>query len=255
MDGVVWAGQKLLPGVTEFLSALERHQKTAIFVTNNSTKSRKTYITKMVEKGLKAPPLSHVYCSSYAAAAYLDQQKFSGKAYVMGGAGIYEELAELGIETADMPEVDPNEFANFPSLAANWSLDSRVGAVIAGLDYRLNYMRIALGQQYILHQKAQFIATNRDVQFPSSAKDGSRRLLPGGATSVVCLETCTKQSPVVVGKPEKFLMDLIIAEHNVDVTRAVMIGDNLLTDILFGGNAGMDTIFVESGVSSEADIA
>ena len=117
LDGVIWAGQDLLPGVKEFLGMLKAQRKqglnmlcpklnatdavlkdtiAAFFVSNNSMKSRDTYVKRFKELGLESPPKDHIYNSAYAAAAYLHENEFKGKAYVMGGRGITDELTELG---------------------------------------------------------------------------------------------------------------------------------------------------------------
>ena len=42
-DGVIWKGDKLIDGVPETLDTLRSKGKRLVFVTNNSTKSRKQY--------------------------------------------------------------------------------------------------------------------------------------------------------------------------------------------------------------------
>jgi phosphoglycolate phosphatase len=74
-DGVLWRGETLLEGVQETLHMLRRMGKHVIFVTNNSTKSRKGYQSKFSSMGLTVAP-EEIYSSSFAAAAYLRATKF-----------------------------------------------------------------------------------------------------------------------------------------------------------------------------------
>lgn len=74
----------------------------------------------------------------------------------------------------------------------------------------------------------------------------------------------SQRVPTVIGKPNKTMMDAIIAEsvlsdllgfllislddrHQFDPKRAIMVGDNLATDIEFGINSGVRTLLVFGG--------
>jgi 4-nitrophenyl phosphatase len=57
----------------------------------------------------------------------------------------------------------------------------------------------------------------------------------------------TKMTPTVIGKPNKHMMDAILASKHFDPKKTVMVGDNLETDILFGQNSGIETLLVMTG--------
>ena len=103
-DGVLWKGDSLLEGVPETLEMLRGMGKKIIFVTNNSTKSRKGYQSKFSSMGLTVAP-EEIYSSSFAAAAYLDASQFpkNRKVYVVGEVGIGEELELLGYTSLGGP--------------------------------------------------------------------------------------------------------------------------------------------------------
>jgi ribonucleotide monophosphatase NagD (HAD superfamily) len=69
-----------------------------VFVTNNSTKSRKQYGKKFESLGLDVTE-EEIFASSFAAAAYLKSINFPSdkKVYVVGEAGIQLELKQAGI--------------------------------------------------------------------------------------------------------------------------------------------------------------
>jgi phosphoglycolate phosphatase len=98
-DGVIWRGDSLIEDVPETLDMLRTMGKKLIFVTNNSTKSRKGYQSKFTKLGLKVSP-EEIYSSSFAAAAYLESTKFpkDKKVYVVGEVGVQEELDLVGIK-------------------------------------------------------------------------------------------------------------------------------------------------------------
>jgi len=53
-DGVLWRGDHLIEGVTEVLDMLRRRNKKVVFVTNNATKSRRSYKGKFDQLGVQA---------------------------------------------------------------------------------------------------------------------------------------------------------------------------------------------------------
>lgn len=69
-DGVIWRGDVLIDGVPETVEMLRSKGKRLIFVTNNSTKSRKQYGKKFEMLGLDVTE-EEIFSSSFAAAAYL----------------------------------------------------------------------------------------------------------------------------------------------------------------------------------------
>jgi phosphoglycolate phosphatase len=74
-DGVIWKGDKLIDGVPETLDMLHAMGKRLVFVTNNSTKSRKQYAKKFDSLGLNVAE-EEIFPSSFAAAAYLKSVNF-----------------------------------------------------------------------------------------------------------------------------------------------------------------------------------
>ncbi|MBA0707575.1 hypothetical protein Golax_019609 [Gossypium laxum] len=98
-DGVIWKGDKLIDGVPETLDMLRSKGKRLVFVTNNSTKSRKQYGKKFETLGLNVNE-EEIFASSFAAAAYLKSINFpkDKKVYVIGEDGILKELELAGFQ-------------------------------------------------------------------------------------------------------------------------------------------------------------
>ncbi|KMZ69713.1 hypothetical protein ZOSMA_208G00040 [Zostera marina] len=74
-DGVIWKGDSLIDGVPQTLDMLRAKGKRLVFVTNNSTKSRKQYGKKFETLGLSVGE-EEIFASSFAAAAYLKSIDF-----------------------------------------------------------------------------------------------------------------------------------------------------------------------------------
>ena len=81
---------------------------------------------------------------------------------------------------------------------------------------------------------------NPDVRLPS--EDGSFSL--GGGAIVASVRAAAGREPVFFGKPEPFLFEEALHELGVDAREAVMVGDNLRTDIAGGQKVGMATVWV-----------
>jgi len=249
MDGVLWQGDTLLPGVKETLSYLRQKGKTLVFVTNNSTKSRESYLQKLNKLGLDVEhqDVEKIFGSSFATAVYLSQVvKFPSekKVYVVGQQGIIDELSRVGIQCCGGPE----DKANISSDTEMESIvpDNIIGAVVCGFDIDINYKKYAKAYTYLSNNECLFIATNGDTTYPNNG-----RLFPGTGSLFTPLVASTKRNPVVLGKPHKIMLDCIMAKYNFSPDRTCMVGDRLDTDIVFGQSGGTKTLLVLTGVTSE----
>jgi NagD protein len=87
MDGVIYKGNELLPGVKEFIGWLNRNSKSYLFLTNSSERSPKELNQKLKRLGVDVGP-EHFYTSALATAAFLHSQDPEGDAYIIGEAGL-----------------------------------------------------------------------------------------------------------------------------------------------------------------------
>ncbi|KAJ8562629.1 hypothetical protein K7X08_031081 [Anisodus acutangulus] len=107
--------------------------KKLVFVTNNSTKSRKQYDKKFHSLGIPVNE-DEIFSSSFAAAMYLKVNDFTRekKVYVIGEEGILEELEQAGFTALGGP-ADGKKKIELKSICL-FEHDKSVGAVIVGLD-------------------------------------------------------------------------------------------------------------------------
>ncbi|GLI74492.1 p-nitrophenyl phosphatase [Penicillium ochrochloron] len=255
-DGVLWSGDHCFPGTVETLELLRKNGKQVVFVTNNSTKSRADYRKKL--EGLGIPSnVEEIFSSSYSSSIYISRilklPENKRKVYVIGESGIEQELRSEnvpfigGTDPAYRRDVEPEDYkriaAGDPSL-----IDPEVGVVLVGLDFHLNYLKLALAYHYV-KRGAIFLATNIDSTLPNSGT-----LFPGAGSMSAPLIMMLGQDPVALGKPSQAMMDAIEGKFKFDRSRACMVGDRANTDIRFGleGNLG-GTLGVLTGVSSKED--
>ena len=73
MDGVIYHGNRLLPGVKEFVDWLYREGKNFLFLTNSSERSPKELQQKLRRMGLDVDE-QHFYTSAQATARFISSQ-------------------------------------------------------------------------------------------------------------------------------------------------------------------------------------
>ena len=225
MDGVIYHGNKLLPGVKEFVDWLYREEKNFLFLTNSSERSPKELQIKLARMGLEVDE-SHFYTSALATAKFISSQAPGCSAYVIGGAGLVTALHDAGIT---MNDVDPDY-------------------VIIGEGNTYNYENILKAVNLVM-RGAKLIGTNSDLTGP--AEDG---IIPACRAMISPIEMATGQKAYFIGKPNPLMMRTglrILGVHSED---AVMIGDRMDTDIVAGIETGLDTVLVLSGVTDHNEI-
>ena len=108
---------------------------------------------------------------------------------------------------------------------------------------RIDYKKYSKAYSYLTKNPGcHFILTNTDATFPSGGE-----FYPGSGAMSAPLVYSTKMTPTVIGKPNKHMMDAILASKHFDPKKTLMVGDNLETDILFGQNSGIETLLTMTG--------
>ncbi|KAI8826594.1 HAD-like domain-containing protein [Fimicolochytrium jonesii] len=250
-DGVIWSGSHVIDHVREVLKTLRQKGKRLLFVTNNSTKSRQAYAKKFASLGIDASA-EEIFGSSYAAAYYVANfLKFpkDKKVYVVGMAGVQEELASEGVASVG----GESDIENLGSMDEMGTIqpDPSIGAVLLGFDLNINYKKLAKAFTY-LHSNpdCHFLATNSDSTFPAG-----KSIYPGTGALLAALTTPLGRQPTVLGKPHQTMLDVIVAKYHLDKEKTCMIGDRLDTDIEFGINGGLKTLLVMTGVTTPEGLA
>ncbi len=222
LDGVIYRGKTLLPGVKEILLTLEQREEEICFLSNNSTLSRKGYLKKLTHMGIKVKE-NQFFPSSYLTALYLSQNKCK-KVFVIGEKGLFEELEKVKVNVS--PTINGVDY------------------VVAGMDRDFNFQKLSLAHQAIV-RGAKFLATNTDTTFPLE-----KGTSPGAGAIIRALEASTGKIPLVVGKPQTFGLKKIMQEKGYPPEHVILVGDRLETDIAAGRKAGVTTVLVLSGIST-----
>lgn len=225
MDGVIYHGNNLLPGVREFVNWLYEEKKSFLFLTNASERSPKELQQKLLRLGLEVDE-SHFYTSALATAKFIHSQAPGCSAYVIGGPGLVNALYDAGIT---MNDVNPDY-------------------VVVGETNSYNYNMI-LKAVSLINQGARLIATNSDLTGPSDFG-----IIPACRALVAPIELATGKKAYFVGKPNPLMMRTGLRLLDVHSEDAAMIGDRMDTDIVAGMESGLMTALVLSGVSTLENI-
>lgn len=222
MDGVIYHGNKVLPGAKEFVSWLQREEKEYLFLTNNSGMTQRELRQKLLRMGLDVPE-EHFYTSALATAEFLKQQAPGCSVYAVGEAGLLNALYDAGIT---MNDVNPEYVV-----------------IGEGKSYSLETLTKAVN---LVRKGAKLVGTNSDVSGP--IEDG---IAPACKALVAPIELATGKEAYFCGKPNPLMMRTglqILGCHSKD---AVIIGDRMDTDIVAGTESGVATVLVLSGISDQ----
>jgi NagD protein len=221
MDGVIYHGNRILPGVHEFVEWLQREGKEFLFLTNGSGKTPRELRQKLANMGLDIDE-KHFYTSALATARFVAKQMPGARAFVIGEPGLFHALYEQGI-TYD--ENNPDY-------------------VIVGEGSNYNYDKICQAVRCI-QRGARLIGTNTDLTAPSESG-----IIPACRALVAPIEMATGTQAYFCGKPNPLMMRTGLKLLGCHSGEAVMIGDRMDTDVISGLETGMSTVLVLSGVSS-----
>lgn len=225
MDGVIYHGNRLLPGAAEFVAWLKAKDKRFLFLTNSSERSPAELSQKLARLGIEVDS-GHFYTSALATAGFLASQKPGGSAYVIGEPGLIHAMYEAGYT---MNNVNPDYVV--VGEARSYNLDTIEKAV-----------SLVLGG-------ARLIGTNPDLTGP-----GEKGIVPACGSLLAPIELATGRKAYFVGKPNPLMMRHAIRKLGVTREETAVVGDRMDTDIIAGIESDMETVLVLSGVTSLADL-
>ena len=225
MDGVIYHGNQVLPGVKEFIEWLQKENKKFLFLTNNSGYTPRELQQKLSRMGLDVSE-EHFYTSALATAAFLKEQSPGCSVYAIGEAGLLNALYEAGII---MNDVNPDYVV-----------------IGEGKNYSLETLTKATN---LVLNGAKLIGANSDITGP--IENG---IAPACRALVAPIELATGKQAYFCGKPNPLMMRTGLNILGCHSAEAVMIGDRMDTDIISGMECGMSTVLVLSGVSNRDTI-
>jgi len=219
LDGVVWRGDEPIVGSADAIAELRAAGRRVGFITNNSSIPIAGYVERLSAFGVPAVPDD--VCTSAQAAAALVASKLGPGAAVLAcaGPGVVDALTERGLRVVDSGPVD---------------------AVVVGFHRNFDFDRLTIAAD-AARGSALFVATNLDPTYPIAGG-----LVPGTGALVAAVATASGRTPIVAGKPERPMADLVRTRFGTD---GLMIGDRPSTDGAFAHALGWPFALVLSGVA------
>ncbi|MED4602341.1 HAD-IIA family hydrolase [Paenibacillus validus] len=228
LDGTVYAGNSILPGVLPTLNRLREQEKSLLFVTNTTIRTIEEVQQRLEQLGVACSE-DEIMTALSVAGLYFGEHEPGAKVFMIGERAMKLELERYGVETTE------------DALSATH--------VLVGLDRQFTYDKLTQGMN-ALRNGALLLAANPDPFCPID--DGA---IPDTWSLVKALETASlRETFKVIGKPSAYYAEKAFEKLSVDPGRCLMVGDRIETDIRFGNASGMYTALVLTGADSRKDI-
>jgi NagD protein len=221
MDGVLLREEHAIPGAGDFIGRLRELEMPFLVLTNNSIYTRRDLAARLRRSGLDVPEEA-IWTSALATARFLENQRPSGSAFVIGESGLTTALHAAGYT---LTERDPDY-------------------VVLGETRTYSFERISQAIRLIA-AGSRFIATNPDATGPTP--DGP---LPATGSVAALISRATDVEPYFIGKPNPLMMRSALNAIDAHSETTAMVGDRMDTDVVAGLEAGMHTVLVLTGITT-----
>ncbi len=221
MDGVIVRGSELIPGADEFIRRLHQRSIKFLILTNNPIYTPRDLHHRLQRIGFDVTP-DHLYTSALATASFLRAQIPNATCFAIGESGLTEALHDAGFILTDH---NPDY-------------------VVLGETNAYSYGHITQAVR-LIKNGSRFIATNPDTAGPSESG-----LVPACGAVAALIQAATGVAPYFVGKPNPLMMRQALRFLDEHSENAVMVGDNMLTDVRVGIESGLETVLVLTGMTT-----
>jgi 4-nitrophenyl phosphatase len=227
MDGTVYLSSTLLPGSVDFLTYAAEAAYAIQLLTNNSSRSSDAYVQKLAGMGIDIAP-ARILTSGAATAQYLREQAPQARVAVFGTPELEQEFSAFGfVQDMDAPEY-----------------------VVLGFDMTIDYVKLTRLCD-LVRIGLPYIATHPDFNCPTATG-----FIPDIGAMIAFVEAATGRQPdIVIGKPNRHILDMAAARVGLPLEALCMVGDRLYTDIAMGQDTPIQTALVLSGETKAADLA
>jgi HAD superfamily hydrolase (TIGR01450 family) len=222
LDGVLWVGKEnpRYVGGKEVVEKLKHSGKKTFVLTNDSTHVRDEIYQNLTKLGFSFA-MEEILTSSYLTARYLTESFGKASFYLIGEDGIKRELEAAGHYASTEPE-----------------------AVVVGLDRQLTYEKLDNALK-LLQSGARLVGS-----YGGAVYMGDHGPALSAGPIIKALEFASSRKAVMIGKPSPRMFTLALQFANEKAGQAVMVGDQIETDVVGARKAGVHTILVLTGVET-----
>jgi HAD superfamily hydrolase (TIGR01450 family) len=230
LDGVIYRGERLLPGARAFVEWADATGRTLVFLSNNSFATPEEVAAKLARLGIPNPE-PRTLTAGEATVQFVAARSPGARVFVLAVPSIARMAERHGLRLAWRERMD----------------GPAPDAILVGLDKTLTYQRLTRGLRAIL-PGAEFVAVNRHPTLP--VEDG---LNPGTGSIVAALEYASGLRARIIGKPEPTIVLEALRFLGASPRETLLVGDSIVLDIAAGHAAGVDSALLLSGVATGAE--
>lgn len=225
LDGTLYFGDQPADGALETVNFLKKNGISTYYFTNNSTTTRLKLLGKLQSMGFNLN-IGDIYTSAFATATYIKRKNINN-VYCLGSQGLISELNELGIEVVTPEQAE---------------------AMVIGLDFDMSYNKIAEALNFVARNN-EVIVCNKDRNYLVE----NNELRPGCGSLVAAIEFAAgKTFDCIVGKPNTYMMELLLAEKGLNSDEVLVVGDTYESDIAMANRMGCPSVLI-SEQSTDVD--
>lgn len=225
MDGTVYHGDQPVEGAAQFVARLRKAGIPYAFITNNSSHTRGFYYRRLSSMGFDISE-DEIITSATATARYLREFRPGARVFLLASPEVKEEIVSYGVDVTD----------------------DRPDTVLLTFDRTICYDRINRAY-HLIASGAELIATHPDDLCPT---EDFYDVDIG--PFIRLFESLTGKKATIIGKPNRLMLEMAAKVMNADPSGTVMIGDRLYTDIRMARDAGIRSVLVLTGETSEEDL-
>lgn len=229
MDGTIYLSNKLITGALSFLKTAADYDKKIIFFTNNSSRSSADYLIKLKKFNISVKR-EQIINSGEVTASYIRKRKEGAVVYLLGTPSLHKEFEEFGLKVTTEKEDD-------------------IDFVVLGFDTTLTYQKLWDAHELIL-RGVPYLATNPDYVCPLAGG----KTMPDCGSMINLLKTSTGKEPMVIGKPNKLMVEYAAQKTGIPLNKIAMVGDRIYTDMKMAKVSSITGVLVLSGESRKKDL-
>jgi len=226
MDGTLYVDDELVPGAAALVAHVRDRGLPIVFLTNNSSARGEDYLRRLARLGVAASR-AEIQTSGDATIGHLLGRTPHRRPYVVGTAALLEDFRAAGLDP-DATEPD---------------------CLVVGFDTTLTYAKLERATA-LLFAGLPYFATH-----PDKTCITRRGLIPDIAAIIGALAAVTGRHPEIIGKPDPRMALGALARLEVPPDAAVLVGDQLDTDMTLAQAAGLLDVLVLSGETTPEKLA
>ena len=224
LDGVIFQGERLIPGAEDIIHKLQAVNIPYRFITNTTRMTKNNLVNMLGKIGFSVTP-EEIFAAPHAAVEYC---KLKG----------YKHISLI------IPDEEMKEDFSFFQL-----VDEKPEAIVVGDMGKLFTFELLNCLFLNIINGAELIAMHKNRYWNSA--DGLT--LDLGAF-ISALEYASGKSAIVVGKPNPNLFKLAVHNWGLSEKSIYVVGDDLDADIMGAHNAGMKSVLVKTGKFREENL-